>query len=60
MSGSERQRELRRRRKRSKQMKVVRRKMEKANASEKLVLVNKIKRMTPGAKDILPSLGITE
>lgn len=41
-------------------MKLVRRKLDKANASEKLVLVAKIKRMTPGAKDILPVLGLTE
>lgn len=41
-------------------MKIVRRKMDKATASEKLVLVAKVKRMTTGFKDILPSMGITE
>ncbi len=60
MSGSERQRELRRRRKRKQKMKVLRRKAEKASASEKQILVTKIRRMTPGANDILPALGLAD
>lgn len=58
MAGSERQRELRRRRKRTQKMAVIRRKLEKANNSEKQVLAAKVRRMTPGCNDALASLGI--
>lgn len=39
-------------------MAVIRRKLEKANNSEKQVLAAKVRRMTPGCNDALASLGI--
>jgi hypothetical protein len=58
MAGSERKRELRRRRKRTKSMDLLRRKAAKATAAEKEVLIAKVRRMTTGAEDALKSLGL--
>lgn len=60
MAGSERKRELRRRRKRTAQMVRIRRRLAKATNSEKQVIAAKIRRMTPGANDILPALGLAD
>ena len=57
---SERARELRRRRKRSQKMQVFRRRLEKANASEKEVIAGKVRKMTTGAIDALKSLGLSK
>ena len=56
--GSERERELRRRRKRKKKMGLIKNRLKKASASEKEVIAAKIRRMTPGAEQLLVSLGI--
>lgn len=56
----QRQRELAKRRHRKKKMKVIKRKLTKANASEKAVLATKIRRLTPGAEVIIGTLGLEE
>ncbi len=56
MAGSERRRELRRRRKRKVQVTKIKRRAPKATASEREVLINKLRRMTPGAKEIIAAL----
>ena len=50
--GIERRRELRRRRSRRKKCGILKRKCESANASEKVVIANKLRSLTPAA-DIL-------
>jgi hypothetical protein len=60
MAGSERKRELRRRRKRRIQMTKIRRRLVKATASEKQAVAGKIRKMTPGAKDVLNNFGLIE
>jgi len=54
----QRQRELRRRRHRRKKLKVFKRKLVKANASEKVVLAGKIRSLTPGAETIIANWGL--
>jgi hypothetical protein len=54
--GSERERELRRRRKRLKKMTMIKKRAEKASASEKEVLAAKIRRITPGAEELITAL----
>jgi hypothetical protein len=49
---------LKRRRKRKKKMVMITRRAEKANSSEKVVLANKIRRMTPGAEELIVRLGL--
>lgn len=56
--GIERMREIRRRRTRRKKMDILKRKSAKANASEKLVIANKIRRLTPGAEVVISNLGL--
>ncbi len=56
----ERHRELRRRRHRTKKMAVLKRKAEKASVSEKAVIANKIRSMTPGAETIIANWGLVE
>lgn len=60
MAGSERSRELRRRRKRSVKMAGFRRQLEKANGSQKEAIAEKVRRMTTGAADALKSLGLSK
>lgn len=55
-----RMKELRQRRKRKKKMAVLKRRAVKASASEKAVMANKIRRMTPGAEIIIAALGLEE
>ena len=50
MSLSERKQELKRRRHRRKKLKVFARKLEKATVSEKTVIAEKIRRLTPGCE----------
>lgn len=54
--GSERERELRRRRQRKKKMGLLRKRAEKASASEKEVLAAKIRKLTPGAEDLIKTM----
>ena len=56
--GSERELELRRRRKRKKKMGLIKNRLKKASSSEKEVIAAKIRRMTPGAEQLIASLGL--
>lgn len=58
MSGSERRRELRRRRHRKKKLGVIKRKIEKASVSEKQHLAEKLRGLTPGAEHIIANLSL--
>jgi hypothetical protein len=58
--GIERMREIRRRRSRKKKMNILKRKASKANASEKAVIANKIRRLTPGAEVVIANLKLEE
>ena len=60
MSGSERSRELRRRRHRKQKINHLKRRVPKASASEKVVIASKIRKLTPGAETILGKLGLDE
>ena len=51
--GIERMRELRRRRHRTKKMKILDRKLKTANHSEVAVIVDKLRNLTPGADEII-------
>lgn len=56
--GSERERELRRRRKRKKAVSQIKTRAKKASATEKEVLAAKLRNMTPGAKQLIASMGL--
>ena len=56
----ERQKELRRRRKRKQKLNILKRKAAKATPSEKTVIANKIRNMTPGAEVIIATMGLEE
>jgi hypothetical protein len=56
----QRHRELRARRHRKKKLKVFKRRLAKANASEKAVIAGKIRRLSPGAEVIVANLGLEE
>ena len=58
MPGSERKRELRRRRHRRKKIPKLKAQAEKASASDKKVIAEKIRNLTPGAGDIIAALGL--
>ena len=60
MPGSERRRELRRRRHRKKKVAKIKQRAEKASASEKEVLVNKLRNLTPGADQIIAELKLAK
>jgi hypothetical protein len=53
VAGSERQRELRRRRHRRKKLSLFARKLEKATVSERAVIAEKIRNLTPGCDVII-------
>ena len=55
---SERERELRRRRKRKHKMTLIKKRAAKATASEKEVLAAKIRQLTPGAEQLIETLGL--
>lgn len=59
-SMSERKRELRRRRHRRKKLNVLERKLKKATVSEKTVIVDKLRKLTPGAEVIVGNWGLEE
>ncbi len=60
MSISERKKELRRRRHRQKKLDVFSRKLKKATVSEKGLIAEKIRNLTPGGEVIISSWGLEE
>ena len=58
MPGSERRRELRRRRHRKKKVKMLKNRAEKASASGKSEIADKLRQLTPGASQIISNLGL--
>jgi hypothetical protein len=60
MAGSERRRELGRRRHRKQKLAKIKKRAEKASASEKQVLCEKLRRLTPGAETLITNLGLTK
>ncbi len=54
----ERRRELRRRRKRTKVVSLIKQKASKASASDKAKMAEKLRRITPGAELIIQSAGL--
>jgi len=56
--GSERERELRRRRKRLKSVTAIKKKAEKASAAEKEVMAAKLRKMSPGGEVVIAALGL--
>jgi hypothetical protein len=56
----ERHRELRRRRSRTRKINIFARRAKTANTSEKAVLAAKIRKLTPGAEEIIARLGLAE
>jgi hypothetical protein len=53
LAGSERKRELRRRRKRREQMTHLKKRLAKATKSEQVEIARKVREMTPGAETII-------
>ncbi len=60
VSSNERRKELKRRRHRRVKIEQFQRRVEKANASEKAVISEKIRRLTPGCDEIITRLGLEE
>ena len=60
MSISERKKELRQRRHRKKKLGQLSKRVKKATVSEKMAIAEKIRKLTPGAEQIIVALGITE
>ena len=58
MAGSERRRELRRRRHRKKKLGIIKRKIKKASVSEKQHLAEKLRGLTPGAETLIANFGL--
>ncbi|ADB14787.1 hypothetical protein Psta_0091 [Pirellula staleyi DSM 6068] len=56
----ERHKELARRRHRRKKLAIIKRKAAKASTSEKAVLAQKLRNMTPGAESIIAALNLEE
>jgi hypothetical protein len=57
---SDRKQEIKRRRKRRQKIDHFKRKLKKATTSEKLVMAEKIRKMTPGAETIIGDLALEE
>jgi hypothetical protein len=57
---SDRKQEIKRRRKRREKIGHFKRKLKKATTSEKLVIAEKLRKMTPGAEVIVGNLGLEE
>jgi hypothetical protein len=57
---SDRKQEMKRRRHRKKKLLTFKRKLRKANASEKSVIAEKIRKMTPGAEIVIANLGLED
>lgn len=60
MAGSERQREIRRRRKRRNQLVKWKKRAAKASKSEKAVLATKLRRSTSGAEELITRMGLRD
>jgi hypothetical protein len=60
VSCSERRRELSRRRKRAKKISHLKQRLPKASVSEKLAIASRIRKMTPGAEQIIAQLALEE
>ena len=58
MAGTERQRELRRRRSRTKKVSLLKARAVKANKSERDAIANKLRRLTPGADQLINAMGL--
>jgi len=58
VSISERQKEIRRRRKRRKNYAKIKAKLPKADAAAKAKIVEKLKKLSPGADDLIKSWGL--
>ncbi|HMP78611.1 MAG TPA: hypothetical protein PKD54_04110 [Pirellulaceae bacterium] len=58
-TGIERNRELRRRRKRRTKMAILKRKLAHANSTEKDNIARKIRKLTPGAEQVLTDLNLS-
>jgi hypothetical protein len=57
---SDRKQEIKRRRKRRAKLNHFKRKLKKSTTSEKLVMAEKIRKMTPGAETIIGNLALEE
>lgn len=53
MAGTERQRELRKRRHRTKKLVLLHKKSEKASKAEKATIIQKLRRLSPGAEQLI-------
>ena len=60
MPGSERRRELRRRRHRKIKVAKIKKRAEKASSSEKEVLAAKLRNLTPGADQLIEAMGLNK
>ena len=60
MPCSERKKEIKRRRHRLKKVTLFKKRAEKATVSEKLVIAEKLRKLTPGGKIIVDALGLEE
>lgn len=60
MPGSERRRELRRRRHRKLKVGQIKKRAEKASVSEKEVLASKLRSLTPGANQLIEAMGLNK
>ncbi len=57
---SDRKQEIKRRRHRKKKLNIFKRKLRKSSASDKLVIAEKIRKMTTGAEIIIATLGLED
>jgi hypothetical protein len=57
---SNRMKEIKRRRHRRKKMVKIETKLKKATTSEKLVMAEKLRKMTPGCEDLIARMGLDE
>jgi hypothetical protein len=60
VSISERKKELKRRRHRRKKVKLFGRRLKKATVSERAVIAEKVRKLTPGAEQIIDAWGIED
>lgn len=60
MGCSERQKEIRRRRKRREKLTHLRARLEKATASEKVEIIRKLREMTPGSEKLIEAWDLVE
>jgi len=60
VSGSERRREISRRRVRKKKVQILKRKAEKASVSDKAAIATKLRQLTPGAEELVQRWSLEE